>query len=68
MARSRWERSEAVVVLKRESWALSNGIAAGSDAIVLACVLLAALVLTSIGVGRMMRSRTMRDLQPSLIG
>ncbi len=41
---------------------------AGSDAIVLACVLLAALVLTSIGVGRMMRSRTMRDLQPSLIG
>ena len=41
---------------------------AGSDAIVLACVLLAALVLTSLGVGRMMRSRTMRDLQPSLIG
>ncbi len=41
---------------------------AGSDAVVLVCVLFAALVLTSVGVGRMMRSRTMRDLQPSLIG
>ena len=41
---------------------------AGTDAIVLVCVLLGALVLTSIGVGRMMRSRTMRDLRPSLIG
>jgi putative membrane protein len=41
---------------------------AGSAAIVLACVLLGALVMTAIGVGRMMRSRTLRDLQPSLIG
>ncbi|MGO3885064.1 MAG: YhgE/Pip family protein [Mycetocola sp.] len=41
---------------------------AGTDAIVLACVLLGALVASAIGVGRMTRFRTLRDLQPSLIG
>ncbi|MGO2660225.1 YhgE/Pip domain-containing protein [Mycetocola reblochoni] len=41
---------------------------AGTDAIVLACVLLGSLVLSAIGVMRMTRSRTLRDLQPSLIG
>lgn len=41
---------------------------AANDAIFLACVLLGALVVTAIGVGRMMRTRTVRDLQPSLIG
>lgn len=41
---------------------------AGRDAIVLVCILLAALVVTAVGVGRTMRSRTPRDLRPSLIG
>lgn len=41
---------------------------AGTDAIVLACILVGALLLSIIGVSRMTRSRTLRDLQPSLIG
>lgn len=39
-----------------------------SDAAVLACWLLGALLLAAIGVTRMTHARTLRDLQPSLIG
>ncbi|WP_166980073.1 YhgE/Pip domain-containing protein [Paramicrobacterium fandaimingii] len=42
--------------------------AAGEDAIVLGLWLVGALALTTLGVARMTRFRTMRDLQPSLIG
>lgn len=42
--------------------------AAGQDAIVLVIWLVAALALTVLGVARMTRFRTMRDLEPSLIG
>ncbi len=38
------------------------------DVAVLLCWLTGALVLAAIGVGRMIRHRTLRDLQPSLIG
>ncbi|WP_427871152.1 YhgE/Pip family protein [Leucobacter luti] len=41
---------------------------AGADAIRLGIVLVAAVLLAAVGVSRMMRSRTLRDLQPSLIG
>jgi putative membrane protein len=41
---------------------------AGSDLLVLAAWLVGALVLSMIGVRRMIRGRTLRDLQPSLIG
>lgn len=42
--------------------------AAGNDAIVLTLILLGALVISAIGVTRMTHFRTLRDLQPSLIG
>jgi putative membrane protein len=42
--------------------------AAGHDAILLALVLVGALVVAAIGVTRMTHFRTLRDLQPSLIG
>lgn len=42
--------------------------AAGQDAIVLVSWLVGALLLTLLGVARMTRFRTMRDLEPSLIG
>lgn len=42
--------------------------AAGSDALKLALVLVAAVLAAILGVSRQMRSRTLRDLQPSLIG
>uniref|UniRef100_UPI00384E83C3 YhgE/Pip family protein n=1 Tax=Mycetocola spongiae TaxID=2859226 RepID=UPI00384E83C3 len=45
-----------------------NGAAAGQDAIILACVTLGALVIAAVGVTRMTHFRTLRDLQPSLIG
>jgi putative membrane protein len=41
---------------------------AGSDLLVLAAWLVGALVVSMIGVRRMIRGRTLRDLQPSLIG
>ncbi|WP_336651337.1 MULTISPECIES: YhgE/Pip domain-containing protein [unclassified Leucobacter] len=41
---------------------------AGADAVKLALFLVAAVLLAALGVARMMRSRTLRDLQPSLIG
>ncbi|KKI22616.1 MULTISPECIES: YhgE/Pip family protein [unclassified Leucobacter] len=39
-----------------------------NDALLLGLVLVAAVLLSAVGVGRQMRSRTLRDLQPSLIG
>ncbi|RLP73352.1 YhgE/Pip domain-containing protein [Mycetocola tolaasinivorans] len=42
--------------------------AAGHDAIVLALIALGALVISALGVTRMTHYRTLRDLQPSLIG
>ena len=41
---------------------------AGSAALKLGLVLVIALLVSALGVARMMRSRTLRDLQPSLIG
>ena len=42
--------------------------AAGQDALKLVLVLVAAILVSIIGVSRTMRSRTLKDLQPSLIG
>ena len=41
---------------------------AGADAVKLALFLVVAVLLAALGVARMMQSRTLRDLQPSLIG
>jgi putative membrane protein len=45
-----------------------NASLAGGDALFLLAWLVGALVITSIGVVRMTHRRTLRDLQPSLIG